>query len=184
MIQTAALVGFPSARVLLARNYPQSETIRSVVSANDVIRYALAALMDPTSENDDSTQIFFALEQHFALHKQLDLFANQILRSLRGDSHLHLSHRIDVLRELLARVPGSCAAVARLIPGTPDASDEECLSSLSEKLRRHIETTTGANEEEESKGRGLLMLNQLDSQAANPRPGLSRSLPRHPSQQP
>jgi hypothetical protein len=34
-------VGYPPARDLLARNYPQSEAVRSVVPAKDVIRYAL-----------------------------------------------------------------------------------------------------------------------------------------------
>src|SRR5262245_9798691 len=45
LIQTAALVGYPPARALLARNYPQSEAVRSVVPAKDVIRYALAPVM-------------------------------------------------------------------------------------------------------------------------------------------
>ena len=46
LIQTAALVGYPPARDLLARNYPQSEAVRSVVPAKDVIRYALVPVMD------------------------------------------------------------------------------------------------------------------------------------------
>ena len=77
LIQTAALVGYPPARDLLARNYPQSEAVRSVVPAKDVIRYALVPVMAAASE--DSKQIFFALGQHFALQGQLDLFATEIL---------------------------------------------------------------------------------------------------------
>lgn len=53
---------------------------------------------------------------------------------------------LDTLLDLLARVPGSCAAFARMTPG----SDQECSLSLSEKLRKHIETTTPADQE----GRG------------------------------
>jgi hypothetical protein len=34
-------VGYPPARDLLARNYPQSEAVRAVIPAKDVIRYAL-----------------------------------------------------------------------------------------------------------------------------------------------
>jgi len=50
LIQTAALVGYPPARDLLARNYPQSEAVRSVVPAKDVIRYTLDAhLLRPKS---------------------------------------------------------------------------------------------------------------------------------------
>jgi hypothetical protein len=85
LIQTAALVGYPPARALLARNYPQSEAVRSVVPAKDVIRYALGPVMDAAATGEDSKQIFLALGQHFALQGQLDLFDTQILGSVRGD---------------------------------------------------------------------------------------------------
>jgi hypothetical protein len=156
LIQTAALVGYPPARALLARNYPQSEAVRSVVPAKDVIRYALGPVMDAVATGEDSKQIFLALGQHFALQGQVDLFATQILSSLRGDSRPQLGYRIDTLLDLLARVPGACGAVARLIPGEREAADREC--TFSQNLRKHIETTAPAREEEESKRRGLLML--------------------------
>lgn len=158
LIQTAALLGYPPARDLLARNYPQSEAVRSVVPAKDVIRYALGPVMDAAATGEDSKQIFVALGQHFALQGQVDLFATQILGSLRGDSRPQLGYRIDTLLDLLALVPGACGAVARLIPGEREAADREC--AFSQNLRKHIETTAPAREEEESKRRGLLMLNQ------------------------
>jgi hypothetical protein len=141
-IQIAASAGFPSARVLLARNYPKSAAIRSIVPATDVVRYALALVTDPASDNDDSKQIFLALAQHFELFGQLDAFAAQILESMRGDSRPRLNQRIDNLLDLLARVPGSCTALGRLIASPPDASDQECSLSLSEQLRRYIEQST------------------------------------------
>jgi hypothetical protein len=107
--------------------------------------------------SEDSKQIFLALGQHFALQGQVDLFATQILISLRGDSRPQLGYRIDTLLDLLARVPGACGALARLVGAGP--ADPEC--SFSENLRKHIETTAPAPEEEDSKRRGLFMLNQL-----------------------
>ena len=160
LIQNAALVGFPPARELLVRNFPQSEAVRSVVSANDVIRYSLALLMDGVA-SEDSKGSFLALGQHFALHGQLDLFATQLLTSLRGDSRPQLYHRLDTLLDLLERVPRSCASLSRLLPGAGGASEPECSLSLSEKLSKHVETTTPAHVEEEGKRRGLFMLNQL-----------------------
>ena len=158
LIQTAALVGYPPARDLLARNYPQSEAVRSVVPTKDVIRYALVPLM--AAANEDSKQIFLALGQHFAVQGQLDVFATEILELVRGDSRPQLIHRVDTLVDLLARVPGACGALARLVPGARKSADQECL--FSENLRKFIETTRpSAAEEEESKRRGLLMLNQL-----------------------
>jgi hypothetical protein len=157
LIQTAALVGYPPARALLARNY-QSEAVRSVVPAKDVIRYALGPVMDAAETDEDAKQIFLALGQHFALQGQVDLFATQILILLGGDSRPQLGYRIDTLLDLLARVPGACGALARLIPGEGEAADREC--SFSQNLRKHIETPPPAREEEESKRRGLLMLNE------------------------
>jgi hypothetical protein len=159
LIQTAALVGYPPARDLLARNYPQSEVVRSVVPARDVIRYALGPVMDVVATSDDSKQIFLALGQRFALQGQLDLFATQILDLLRGDSRPQLIYRVDTLLDLLARVPGACGALARLLPDAGKTADQECL--FSENLRKYIETTRPSAAEEESKRRGLLMLNQL-----------------------
>ena len=159
LIQTAALVGYPPARDLLARNYPQSEAVRSVVPAKDVIRYALVPVMAAASE--DSKQIFLALGQHFAVQGQLDVFATEILELVRGDSRPQLIHRVDTLVDLLARVPGACGAIARLVAGAGKAADQEC--SFSENLRKFIETTrsSAAEQEEDSKRRGLLMLSQL-----------------------
>ena len=159
LIQTAALVGYPPARDLLARNYPQSEAVRSVVPAKDVIRYALGHVMDAAATSEDSKQIFLALGQYFALQGQVDLFAAQILISLRGDPRPRLGYRIDTLLDLLARVPGACGALARLIQGEGEAADREC--SFSQNLRKHIEATAPAREEEESKRRGLFMLKQV-----------------------
>jgi hypothetical protein len=65
LIQTAALVGYSPARDLLARNYPQSEAVRSVVPAKDVIRCALGPVMDAAATGEDSKQIFLALGPHF-----------------------------------------------------------------------------------------------------------------------
>ena len=116
--------------------------------------------MDVAATSEDSKQIFLVLGQHFALRGELDLFASQILDSLRGDSRPRLSHRVDTLLDLLARVPGACGALARLVPGAGKAADQECW--FSENLRKFIETTRpSAADEEESKRRGLLMLNQL-----------------------
>jgi len=161
LIQTAALVGYPPARDLLARNYPQSEAVRSVVPAKDVIRYALVPVMDVVATSEDSKQIFLALGQHFAVQGQLDVFATEILELVRGDSRPQLIHRVDTLVDLLARVPGACGALARLVAGAGKAADQEC--SFSEHLRKFIETTrsSAAEQEEDSKRRGLLMLNQL-----------------------
>jgi len=67
LIQTAALMGYPPARDLLARNYPQSEAVRSVVPVKDVIHYALGPVMEAAATSEDSKHIFsMCLRRFFA----------------------------------------------------------------------------------------------------------------------
>jgi hypothetical protein len=158
LIQTTALLGFSPARDLLARNYPKSEALRSVVPAEDVIRYAIGPVIDEVATSD-SEQIFLMLGQFFAFEGRQDFLAAQILSSLRGDSRPQLGYRINTLLDMLTHVPGACGALADLIPGAGEATDQRC--SLSENLRKYVETTAPSPAEEESRHRGLSMLNQI-----------------------
>jgi len=162
LIQAAALAGYPLARSLLARNYPQSAAVRAAVPADDAIRYALDFLKDPAAATDDSENLFLALEQHFGREGELDAFAAQILGGLRGNTRPQLSHRIDRLLDLLSKVAGACAAVARQVPGAENLTDAECPDALGGKLRTFIETSTPADIEGAARRRGMLLLNQLD----------------------
>jgi hypothetical protein len=162
LIQIAALVGFPPARELLVRNYPQSAAVRSVVPANDVVRYALDFFFtDPAKATDDFKRVFFTLARHFSLEGKLDLFATHLLNSLRGDSQPQLSRRIDILLELLGQVGGACMALARFIPMPEELSEQKCLVSLGEPLRRYIEIGPPSGQEEEARRCGLLLLSQI-----------------------
>ena len=160
MIQTAALIGYFPARNLLARNYSQSEAVRSIVPANDAIRYAVGLIMDPTATVENSQEVFLLLAHHFSRQGQIDLFTTQLLNSLRGDSHPRLSHRVDTLLGLLAQVPGACDALARLVITNDDPSREGSIP-LTERLRRYIENIPSAGEDEEARQRGLLLFSQL-----------------------
>jgi hypothetical protein len=73
----------------------------------------------------------------------VDLFATQILIPLRGDSRPQLAYRIDTLLDLLARVPGACGALVRLIPGEATLPTRNVLSakicaSMSKPQRRPV----------------------------------------------
>src|SRR5262245_53098921 len=150
-------MGYAPARDLLARNYPQSEAVRSVVPATDVIRYALGPVMDVAATSEDSKQIFLAVGQHFALQGQLFCHSDPWFTARRLASAARLSDRH--LAGLAGARPRSLRR-ARLIPGEGEAADREC--SFSQNLRKHIETTAPAREEEEeSKRRGLFMLKQV-----------------------
>jgi hypothetical protein len=160
LIQIAAMVGYPPARALLARNYPGSAAVRSVVSGNDVVRYALDFFKDPTPPTDDSKRLLFALARHFSLEGELDRFAANLIETIRGDSRPQLAYRIDLLLEILTQVRGACRAIAHLISTTTSLSEQECSVFMADQLRRYVETAAPAGREEEAHSRGLLLLSQ------------------------
>jgi hypothetical protein len=63
---------------------------------------------------------------------------------MRGDSGPQLNHLIDILLDLLARVPGSCAAVARLIAHVVNRTN-----SLTSFRRTALPTSAGMQRENE-----------------------------------
>jgi hypothetical protein len=161
LIQIAALVGYPPARNLLARNYPESEAVRSVVPATDAIRYGLDFLKDPAAATADAERVFLSLAQYFSLQGKLDLFAAQVLTSLRGDRQPQLGHRIDTLLQLLSQVGGACTALAGVLLNAERSPEAECLISLGDKLRSYIETAAPDRQQEDARQRGLRLLGEL-----------------------
>ena len=160
LIQTAALVGYPPARDLLARNYPQSEAVRSVVPAKDVIRYALGPVMDgwqqakirsKYSSRSGNISPFRDSWICSPPRSSIHCAATCARSSVIGSTPYWTCWR--ACPEPVVRSPA-------LLPGAGEVADQECF--FSENLRKYIETTRpSAAEEEESKHRGLLMLNQL-----------------------
>jgi len=68
---------------------------------------------------------------------------------MRIDSRPQLYHRIDILLDMLDRVPGSCSAIAQLIASPPDRSDQECSLSFGERLRRDIDNAISVRARQE-----------------------------------
>ena len=100
LIQTAALVGYPPARDLLARNYPQSEAVRSVVPAKDVIRYALGPVMDGGNKRRFEANIPRARAAFRPSGTAGFVREPRFSNSLRGDSRPQLIYRLETLAGL------------------------------------------------------------------------------------
>jgi hypothetical protein len=143
LIQLAAQLGYGPARDLIARNYPRSEAMQSVVPAADAVRYTLPLVTDEARESDDSKAIFAALVEHAAASGTMRALARQLVDALRADRRPRLSHRLDVILALLARTRGACSAVAQVIATTNDGSEGECSPALSQGLLSYIQSTGG-----------------------------------------
>ena len=160
LIQTAALLGFSPARRLIVRNYPISETVRRAVPARDAISYTLDFFTASEIDSEDSKGIFVSLAEHFAHEGQIEFFAAHLLAGLRGDTRPQLSHRMDTMLELLARVRGACLAVARIVSQPAQSTDDTCSVKLAGDLRRFVETGRPIEREGDLRRRGLIMLDQ------------------------
>jgi hypothetical protein len=139
LIQQAAQLGYGPARDLVARNYPRSEAMQSVVPAADAIRYALPLLTDEASESDDSKAIFAALVEHAAVSGTMHAFAKQLVDALRADRRPRLNHRLDIILGLLARERGACSAVAQIVAATNDGAEGGCSAALNQSWLRYIQ---------------------------------------------
>jgi hypothetical protein len=161
LIETAALLGFSPARRLIARNYSISEPIRRAVPARDVISYAIDFFAGAEIDSEDTKGIFVALAERFAQEGQIDFFATHLLDGLRGDSRPQLSHRVDIMMDLFARVRGACLAVSRVV-SQPQSADGACSVALGEDLRRFIGSGRPIDREADLRRRGLAMLEQTE----------------------
>jgi len=154
LIQLAAQQGYGPARDLIARNYPRSEAMQSVVPAADALSYTLQLVTDEARESDDSKAIFAALVEHAAASGTMRALVRQLVDALRADRRPRLSHRLDVILALLARTRGACTAVAQIIATTNDGSEGECSPALSQGLLSYIQSAGPAGGEPEAR-RGL-----------------------------
>ncbi len=141
-ILLAAQLGYGPARDLIARNYPRSEAMQSVVPFVDAIRYTLPLVTDEARESDDTKAIFAALVQHAAESGTMHAFARQLVDVLRADRRPRLSHRVDVILDLLADSRGACTAVAQIVGTASEASADECSPALNQGLLRYIQSVS------------------------------------------
>jgi hypothetical protein len=162
LIETAALLGFSPARRLIARNYSISEPVRRAVPARDVISYAIDFFAGSEIDSDDTKGIVVALAERFAQEGQIEFFATHLLEGLRGDSRPQLSHRVDIMMDLFARVRGACLAVARVVSQAAQPTDEACSVSLGEDLRHFIGSGRAIDREADLRRRGLAMIEQTE----------------------
>jgi hypothetical protein len=139
LIQRAAQLGFGPARDLVARNYLRSEAMQTVVSAADAVRYTITLVTDEARESEDSKTLFAAFVEHAVTSGTMHAFAGQVVNALSTDQSPRLSHRVDVILDLLAPARGGCSAVAQIIAAADDRTGDECSSALKQSLLRYIQ---------------------------------------------
>jgi hypothetical protein len=136
----AAFVGYPPARDLLARNYPQSEAVRLVVPAKDVIRYALVPLMEVTATSEIRSKYSW---RSCSISPCMNSWICSPPRSWIHCAATRVHSSVNGSTLCLICWRACPQPVARSLPRTDEAADQEC--SFREKSTQvHRNASAGA----------------------------------------
>ena len=163
LVQTAALLGDGPARGRLARDYPRSPQVYSVVPARDAIRYTLDDYSAGNASASDRNQPLVALAVFFAEREQLATFAATVVEAIADDPRLQSPATLDALLGSLAHVRGSCRAIAGVVVAA-HLPAVECPRSLKTSVLAHVRQAGRSGRpgrEDDARRRGLEMLQQL-----------------------
>ena len=164
LIYLSAIGGYRPARDLLAHNFPLSNAVRTVVPAEDAVRYAVVGFANPTP-GEDVIRVFRAIVQHYAQAKALREFSQLLLEALRDDRRLHFNHALDKITDVLERVPGGCAALASALSETlrPIESEGTCSAGVMDALVEFLTKTRPSTREADLRARALELLTTMDA---------------------
>jgi hypothetical protein len=163
LIYLSAIGGYRPARDLVAHNFPLSKAVRTVVPAEDAVRYAVVGFANATP-GDEVIRVFRAIVQHYAQTKALREFAQLLLEALRDDRRLHFNHALDKITDVLERVPGGCAALASVLSETlrPIQSDGTCSGLVIDALVEFLTKTRPSTREADLRARAQELLTEMD----------------------
>lgn len=164
LIYLSAIGGYRPARDLVAHNYPLSKAVRTVVPAEDAMRFAVVGFANPTSGQEETVRIFRAMVQHYAESNALGEFSQLLLEALRDDRRLHFNHALDKITDVLERIPGSCGALASALSETlrPIQGDGTCSASVIDALVEYLTKTRPSTRETDLRSRALELLTEMD----------------------
>jgi hypothetical protein len=165
LVSVAAILGYGPARLLIAHRYPSSSTIRSAVASAEAVRYSLDSLMVSGVASEGNRNFLVLLAAYFSGHQALADYANNLLAVLLDDNRLQTGERLQLLLGLLARVRGSCTAVAMIVGKPRTATGSECSPALQAQIENYLHVTTPPGFEAESRRHSVKMLdNSADAE--------------------
>jgi hypothetical protein len=165
LVSVAAILGYGPARLLIVHRYPSSSTIRSAVASAEAVRYSLDSLLVSGVPSEANRNFLVLLAAYFSGHQALADYANNLLAVLLDDNRLQTGERLQLLLGLLARVRGSCTAVAMIVGKPRTATGSECSPALQAQIENYLHVTTPPGFEAESRRHAVKMLdNSADAE--------------------
>jgi hypothetical protein len=165
LVSVAAILGYGPARLLIVHRYPSSSNIRSAVASAEAVRYSLDSLLVSGVPSEANRNFLVLLAAYFSGHQALADYANNLLAVLLDDNRLQTGERLQLLLGLLARVRGSCTAVAMIVGKPRTATGSECSPALQAQIENYLHVTTPPGFEAESRRHAVKMLdNSADAE--------------------
>ena len=161
-VSVAAILGYEPARVLIALRYPSSSIIRSTVSSAEAVRYSLDPLLISSTKSEGNRNFLVLLASYFSGRQALQDYATDLLAVLGDDQRLQTRERLELLLSLLARVRGTCTAIAMAIVKARTVSGPECSARLQWQIENSIHGTPPSGLEAESRRLALRLLDNAD----------------------
>jgi hypothetical protein len=167
LVSVAAILGYGPARLLIAHRYPSSSIIRSAVASAEAVRYSLDSLMISDVSSEANRNFLVLLAAYFSGHQMLADYANNLLAVLLDDKRLQTAERLQLLLRLLARVRGSCSAIAMIVGKPQSATGSECSPGLQAQIENYLHVTAAPGFEAESRRSAIKMLD-ISADAEHP----------------
>ncbi len=160
LVNSAAILGYEPARILIAREYPRSQLIQTAVTGSEAVRYSLDPLIVSSPIAQSGRVFLVLLASYFSGRNDLASYANYLLEVLSDDHRLTDEDHLKVLLAELAHVSGACLAVGHAVVKARIVAGPACSSGLQLQLANYFQTTAPAGREAESRRRALTMLQE------------------------
>lgn len=169
LVQIAAALGYEPARTMIVQEFPRSPVVRAVVRPADAIRDALDPFTGDAAAADPAP--FAALVAYFGERRALPTLGAYLVDAMRDDRRLQAPERLNQMFDVLARVPGACLAMARII-AVPHESGTECPAEFRQRVLSFVRAAGPTGRDADARRIAAAALDRLDgapgrSQAAD-----------------
>ena len=97
LVNSAAALGFEPARMMIARDYPRSQIIRSVASSTEAVRYSLDPLFVSGRNTESGRKVLILLAAYFSGRHSIKVYAGDLLSALNENRHTVTDDTVKIL---------------------------------------------------------------------------------------
>jgi hypothetical protein len=124
--------------MMIARDYPRSQTIRSATSSTEAVLYSLDPLLASGRNTESGRKVLTLLAAYFSGRHSIKIYAGDLLSALNENRQLITDDIVKTLLGQLSRVSGVCTALALTVVKTRIVTGPECSSGLQLQIENYL----------------------------------------------